>query len=330
MSWRFVLRLMAVNLLMLSCSAHAFCIFINGHSKQTVTVSPSSITRLPSATAPDLMTYTLSGADIAAAFGVAQSTAFMACNTSEKLVIGNSSYTPVGSGSNYLATNLTGIQLSAHGQTASVWTYPNSGANASLGITNTSVTANTITTGDNQTSGNIVINQKTEGKLTQGGTVNGGLLFSVTSSSGVEILDVYASSFTVTVPACTVNSYDKSVDLGLAYTNKLKAVGTTTNPVPFTINMTCANSALSPTVTFSADTDASNATVLKNTGSATGIGVQLLYGSSIITPGTAMPLGTVTSTAATDYSFTAQLFQLAETVTAGSIQSSATFTVDYE
>ncbi|WP_085653767.1 MULTISPECIES: fimbrial protein [Lonsdalea] len=141
----------------------------------------------------------------------------------------------------------------------------------------------------------------------------------------------FSGTTTVTATSCEVNTYDTSVDLGTAYTKNLTEVGTTAQTTDFSINMTCSASTLKPSITFSGTPDSNVSAVFSNdSGTATGVGVQLLYGDTVITPDTVLSLGKPTSTSATDYDFKARLYQTASTVTAGSVDTTVTFTVDYE
>ncbi|MFE8154209.1 fimbrial protein [Brenneria goodwinii] len=139
------------------------------------------------------------------------------------------------------------------------------------------------------------------------------------------------SPFTVTAEACSINGYDTSVDLGTATTPSFTAVGATANSTDFTINMICSSTGISPTLTFSGTVDDDVSAVFANdSGTATGVGVQLLYGNTAITPDTAVSLGMAPSTSATDYAFKARLYQTAGAVTAGSVDTSVIFTMGYE
>lgn len=152
--------------------------------------------------------------------------------------------------------------------------------------------------------------------------------FDLSSST---IYSLTLTSFAVTAEACTVNSYDTSVDLGTASSQSFTAVGSTSSATDFAINMTCSSTSLSPTLTFSGTVDDNVSSVFANdSGTATGVGVQLLYGDTAITPDTAVSLGTATSTSATDYDFKARLYQTTSAVTAGSVDTTVNFTLEYE
>lgn len=220
--------------------------------------------------------------------------------------------------------------LTHRANTPTVWIYPNNGGNYektldSSGNINSNFLVNTSTL-----SGYVVNHVVLVGQMAVGGRVNGGLFYNMTTSDGLDILDVYVNSFAVSVPTCTVNSYDSSVELGWAFTQRLKSVGTTSNKTPFTINMACASTSLNPTITFTGNTVTNYPSVLANTGTAQGVGIQLLYQNNVITPNTSTSLGKVATTSSTDYNFDAQYYQTASPVTAGTVDVIATFTISYE
>ncbi len=133
------------------------------------------------------------------------------------------------------------------------------------------------------------------------------------------------------IPACTVNDYDKTLDLGTVYTQQMNSPGSTSVAKDFNINMTCSSTQLSPTLTFNGETESNLPSVLSNNlGGSKGVGVQLLYEGKIITPGTAISLGRVSATYAKDYIFQARMYQTLSSVTAGGVEFTTTFTVEYE
>ncbi|SAK42409.1 type-1 fimbrial protein [Caballeronia pedi] len=136
--------------------------------------------------------------------------------------------------------------------------------------------------------------------------------------------------------SCTVDtgSVTQTINLQSAYVSSFAAVGATSNPTPFSLKLTnCSPSAkVSMTVAGTMDTVAS---VLKNTGLATQVGVQLLQASAIggttgtpITLNSAISLGTVDATASMTIPMVAQFYRLG-TMTAGTVTTSATVNFTY-
>ncbi|BFT84027.1 fimbrial protein [Enterobacter pseudoroggenkampii] len=327
-----MLKYLALTLLLffvLTGESVATCSFVNGAQKATVSFSPTNRTRLPDATETASRSHVFSSSNLASAFGVSGwATRFVSCTAGETLIIGNSSYTANG---NYLRTNVSGVYLNAQAQSSSYWKYPLNGGNYTLALPSSGyITPGHLTHGFN--GANIINHDILMDKMSQGGVVDSGLLFNISTSDGLDILDVYMNSFTVTVPTCTVNNYDKAVDLGTVYTQQMNFPGSASSAKDFSINMTCASTSLTPTVTFVGEVDSNYPTVLvTNAGDATGVGVQLLYGGSPIVPGAAVSLGRVTtSTSSQDYNFQARAYQTSSSVTAGGLDFTATFTIDYE
>lgn len=158
------------------------------------------------------------------------------------------------------------------------------------------------------------------------------LRFNYSSAATEETWTIYLSGTTnITGTSCEVNTYDTSVDLGSASTQSFTAAGSTSQSTDFTINLICSSLLLTPSITFSGTVDGDNSNIFANdSGTATGVGVQLLYGDTAITPDTAVSLGTATSTSATDYDFKARLYQTTSAVTAGSVDTTVNFTLEYE
>jgi type 1 fimbria pilin len=316
-------------------NAYAACKFVNNAHKASLKVNLPNLIRTPAISTYVSASFTLSYSAIASAMGIPNGyTTAVNCTAGESLIIGNSGFTPMG---NYVRTNVSGVLLNAQAQTTSVWAYPKNGANYTRAIpASGNISPFFLTTGT-ETGAYIIIHQIVSGKLLKGGAVNGGLLLNISTSDGLDIMDITVSGFTVTVPTCTVNSYDSQVKLGSAFTQRMKGVDSVMNATPFTISMTCAattglSSGLTPTLTFSGDATGTKLNAFANKGSASGVGVQLLYGGKTIMPNQVTPLGKLTSSKplSRDYKFTAQLYQLSETVTPGSVDTTATFTLDYQ
>lgn len=321
-----------------STASEAACSFIGNAHKATLNVTLPNLTRNPGINDYVSASLTVGQGAIASAFGVTNGQTFVVnCTAGESLIYDNSDFTPVGGTSNFAKTNVPGITLNAQGQSASTWVYPKNGGSLTRAIpSNGMINPFYMTTGGGS-GGYVIVHQVVSGKLSQGGQVTGGRLVNVSTSDGLDIMDVIVSGFTLTVPTCTINSYSPQVDLGSVFTQRMKGIDSVTNPTPFAIKMACAAttglaSGLTPTLTFSGDTDGSKLNVFANKGSASGVGVQLTYGGSVVMPNQVTSLGKLTSSASQsrDYNFVAQLYQTAERVTPGSVNATATFTLDYQ
>ncbi|WP_027816613.1 fimbrial protein [Paraburkholderia bannensis] len=143
-------------------------------------------------------------------------------------------------------------------------------------------------------------------------------------------------SGTILPASCTIDSTtaNQTINLGSASVADFPAVGATKNPQAFNMQLTdCTTSAkVSMNVAGTMDTVAS---VLKNTGTATQIGVQLLQASAVgattgtpITLNSAINLGTVDATNSMTIPMVAQLYRIGA-MTAGSITTTATVNFTY-
>lgn len=141
---------------------------------------------------------------------------------------------------------------------------------------------------------------------------------------------------TILQPSCDIDSTtaNQTIPLGSAPVMNFAAVGSTSNPAPF--NLTLVNCAPGTSVTMTvAGTMDTVASVLKNTGTATQVGVQILQASSVgATTGTpvklniAVNMGAVGSTNTMTVPFVAQFYRLG-TLTAGTVSATATVNFTY-
>jgi major type 1 subunit fimbrin (pilin) len=153
---------------------------------------------------------------------------------------------------------------------------------------------------------------------------------------------VYAYDGTITFsgtflqPSCTIDSSvaNQTINLGSAAATDFAAVGSTMYPQAFNMVLTsCApGTTVSMTVSGTMDTVSS---VLKNTGTASAIGVQLLQASSVnattgtpLTLNTAINLGTVNSTNTMTIPMVASFYRLG-TISPGTVAATATVNFTY-
>jgi type 1 fimbria pilin len=134
-------------------------------------------------------------------------------------------------------------------------------------------------------------------------------------------------------PSCSVNTNPVNVTLPTIITSALGGTGTTAGTTPFAIALTCPSGAAGATLSIQLDyngTASGIQGVLAPTGgTSAGVGVQVLNQSSNpVTFGTPQTVGTI-STGATNISFFARYYQTG-TVTPGTLQASATFTLLYQ
>ncbi|TDG20838.1 type 1 fimbrial protein [Paraburkholderia silviterrae] len=141
---------------------------------------------------------------------------------------------------------------------------------------------------------------------------------------------------TILQPSCDIDSStaNQTVPLGRAPIMDFAAVGSTSNPTAFNLKLVnCApGTSVTMSVTGTMDTVPS---VLKNTGSAAQVGVQILQAGSVgATTGTpvklnsAISLGAVGSANAMTVPFVAQFYRLG-TLKAGTVSATATVNFTY-
>ncbi|CAI1072265.1 fimbrial protein [Serratia quinivorans] len=144
-----------------------------------------------------------------------------------------------------------------------------------------------------------------------------------------------AVTFNVNVTSCTVNNATIPVSLGNVQKSDFTGIGSTAAETAYNITLNCSTG--TPVkLTLEGTADSSKATgVLALTsagtsGVASGLGVQLLRNNTPVTLGSLISIGTTTSAGAYSIPLTARYYQTGSTVTAGSANSTATFTLTYK
>ncbi|NTX79285.1 hypothetical protein FCL49_10290 [Serratia proteamaculans] len=173
-----------------------------------------------------------------------------------------------------------------------------------------------------------------------GGDVNGKLSFASplaslttgTITAGQLYID---GSSTVSKVACSLSSTSINVPLGDVLISKFTAVGVTANDKSFNLGLTCDKDAkinVSMAGTQNADTSETSVLALTSagqTGTASGIGVQLLYGGIPLKINTNILLRTSAGGLDT-LPLTARYYQTKATVGTGQANSSATLNITYQ
>lgn len=143
-------------------------------------------------------------------------------------------------------------------------------------------------------------------------------------------------SGTILLPSCSIDSSTASqtVPLGSAPIMSFPSPGSTSNPTSFYLSLINCAVGTNVTMTVAGTTD-TVASVLKNSGSATGVGVQLLKAPSKgATTGTpvalngSVNLGQVDSSQSMTVPFVAQFYALGP-MTAGTVSATATVNFTY-
>lgn len=157
-----------------------------------------------------------------------------------------------------------------------------------------------------------------------------------TGTANFATIPVYLTA-TVNVLACSVSTPNVNVTLPVVNANSFTGVGHTQGDTPFTVGLQCdAGAKINATLNFTQDNDTTNQSVAAVTGKgsagvASGVGIQLLYGSTplknnILTllktsgGGVELPAG----------AFTARYFQTKNSVQPGNANTTATMTLTYQ
>ncbi|MCO7508704.1 fimbrial protein [Serratia fonticola] len=136
--------------------------------------------------------------------------------------------------------------------------------------------------------------------------------------------------------ACTVTTSNVSVDFGTVAASAFKSAGDTVSPKEFQISLTgcpAAVTASGATVRFDATPDATNPNLFSIGASSTaaGVGITVLDAkAAVVTPNSDSSIYTLAETGTNVLDFVAKLQSTSSTVTAGTISTTANFTVVYQ
>ncbi|WP_422526543.1 fimbrial protein [Serratia fonticola] len=160
------------------------------------------------------------------------------------------------------------------------------------------------------------------GIILKAGVVNQGSVYSYT-----------LKPFIIQTVACSVSNPTIVVPMGKISKSAFHGVGSVTARRPFTIDLNCdAGARVAVTLV---GTTGSNDTIgvlelNPDTNKASGVGVQILQQNTPIRLGTAIKTGVAHSLGPYSIPFSARYFQTKDSVTAGTANSTATFTMTYQ
>ncbi|CAI2026900.1 Type-1A pilin [Serratia quinivorans] len=143
------------------------------------------------------------------------------------------------------------------------------------------------------------------------------------------------NSFTITTLACSLTSTSINVPLGDVLASKFTGVGVTAGDKSFDLGLTCDKDAkINVSLAGTQNTDTSETSVLAltsagQTGTASGVGVQLLYGGTPLKINNNILLKTSAGGQET-LPFTARYYQTLADISAGLANSSATLNITYQ
>ncbi|CAI1223808.1 fimbrial protein [Serratia quinivorans] len=144
------------------------------------------------------------------------------------------------------------------------------------------------------------------------------------------------NSFKVTSLACSLSSTSINVPMGDVLVSKFTGVATTAANKSFDLGLTCDKEAkINVSLAGTQNTDTTETSVLAltstgQTGTATGVGVQLLYGGTPLKINNNLALKTSTAGGKETLPFTARYYQTKATVGIGQANSSATLNITYQ
>ena len=160
--------------------------------------------------------------------------------------------------------------------------------------------------------------------------------FFPTRTANFNAIPIYLTA-TVNALACSVSTPNVSVTLPTVNVGSFTGVGNTLGGTPFTIGLQCdANARINATLNFSQDSDTTDQSVAAVTGKgsagvASGVGIQLLYGSTPLKNNTMTLLKTSSGGLELPAgAFSARYFQTKSTVQAGTANTTATMTLTYQ
>ncbi|MBL5825938.1 fimbrial protein [Serratia fonticola] len=135
---------------------------------------------------------------------------------------------------------------------------------------------------------------------------------------------------------CTVATSNVSVDFGTVAASTFKNAGDTASPKAFQINLTgcpAAVTAAGASVRFDATPDSSNSNLFSIGASSTaaGVGITVLDAKAkVVAPNSDSSIYTLKETGTNVLDFVAKLQSTSSTVTAGTISTTANFTIIYQ
>jgi len=160
-------------------------------------------------------------------------------------------------------------------------------------------------------------------------------MFSI-GQTGFTTIPVYLTA-TVNVLACSVSTPNVNVSLPTVNSGSFTGVGNTLGDTSFTVGLQCdAGAKVNTTMNFSQDSDTTDQSVAAVTGKgsagvASGVGIQLLYGSTPLKNNTLTLLKTSSGGLELPAgAFSARYFQTKSTVQAGTANTTATMTLTYQ
>ncbi|WFQ80812.1 MULTISPECIES: fimbrial protein [Xenorhabdus] len=163
----------------------------------------------------------------------------------------------------------------------------------------------------------------------QSGTVNEIIITMADTTNHDTVFTYKIPSFNITARSCAITTPIIHVPMGAVSKNHFKNIGDTAGGRSFEINVQCKGSPNANITWEPGKTNTNGVINADSTSSATGIGIQMLDDrDNPVKFGEQQALGTINSLKTLSYK--AKYYQTSNTVIAGSVNATATFTVDYK
>ncbi|CAI1072360.1 fimbrial protein [Serratia quinivorans] len=139
----------------------------------------------------------------------------------------------------------------------------------------------------------------------------------------------------ITPVACSVNNPSIQVPMGNILKSRFSGAGSSVGDTRFAIDLDCdAGTKVTLTLDGSAVSSSANRVLALTNATAAdtaaGVGIQMLYNDAPVTLGSALSIGTPTTAGTYSIPLTARYYQTGSTVTAGTANGTATFTLTYQ
>ncbi|MBE8595240.1 fimbrial protein [Xenorhabdus sp. BG5] len=163
----------------------------------------------------------------------------------------------------------------------------------------------------------------------QSGTVNEIIITMADTKNKNTVFTYKIPSFNVTARTCEITTPIVNVPMGAVLKNHFKNIGDTAGGRSFEINVQCKGSPNANITWEPGKTNTNGVINADSTSSATGIGIQMLDDKdNPVKFGERQALGIINSLKTLSYK--AKYYQISHIVIAGSVNATATFTVDYK
>ncbi|MGX5011158.1 fimbrial protein [Enterobacter asburiae] len=321
-------KLMLAVLTVAPGTSMAACTWFNGAHQGTVNFNLGTlIIQRDAPVGSVLATSKITRADVAAAVGVGTSSTPMLECSGDTEIVGNSSYsTGTYGGSNILDTGIQGLGIKV------------AFTNMSVLISNIAFppqyNMNLLGKLAPDLIGDVTISLIKTASVTGSGIIPAGSVMHFSTGSLGNVVNYALASSAVSTAACSVTQSLIPVFMGQVLKTRFNGVGSYSDEVGFKVPLNC-DAGSKVNITLDGMKDGSGApgvialTPPASGVSASGVGLQVLYAGVPVNLGSAISAGTASSAGSMEIPFTARYYQTTGSVTAGTANATATFTMTY-